>query len=176
MTPMISKKYAEPQKRVSLTSAFRQGLETPARSPSPEAIACAAVMLRDYSMSGDAGIGTILAKIAGLAQAQQDTISFDDAVHDWDLMFCAVEDRLSSAVGKVLYATPGMELHAETAMLQTIVLECVTALSQLHEALTQERGRRHQLEQETAEAEAALASGLARTTPAPGPANGRLVS
>ena len=172
---MISTKYAEPQKRISLASAFRQNLETQARSPGPEAIVCAADMMRDYSTSGDSGLGIIMAKIAALVQAQQDTISFDEAVHDWDLMFCAVEDRLSSAVGKVLYATPGMELHAETAMLQTIVLECVTALSQLHQALTQERGKRHELKEEAVDAEGALAEGLARTVPH-GQGNGGFVT
>ena len=175
MTAMISTKSAEPLKRVGLVSAFPQGLEIPARSPGPEAIACAAGMLRDYSLSGDAGIGTILAKIAALAQTRQDTISFDESVHDWDLMFRAVEERLSSAVSKALFATPGLALQAATAMLQTIVLESVTALSQLHEALTLERGKRHQLDHETANAEGALSGGLARTGPN-GAVNGGFVS
>lgn len=132
-------------------------------------------MLRTCAASGGAGIEAIVANLAALAQAQQDAISLDASVHDWDLMFRAVEDRLSSAVGQVLVATPGLEPQTATVLVQTIVLECVTALGQLHEALTQERGRRHQLEHETANAQASLADGFARTDP-PGAGNGGFVS
>ncbi len=163
---MISTKNAEPLRTVDLASSFRQGLEAPARFPGTEAIACAADMLREYTTSGDSGLEVLLVKIAALAQSQRDTISFDESVHDWDLMFCAVEDRLTSAVGKVLVATPGIEPQTAAALVQTIVLECVTALSQLHETLTLERGKRRQMEQEAAHAQGALAGGgLAHASP-----------
>lgn len=165
MTFIFPTKNAEPQKRVSLASAFTQGLLAPANCPHPEASACAAEMLRHYSRREGAGIETIVANIAALAQAQQNAISLDASVEDWDLMFRAVEERLSSAVGKVLVATPGLEPQTAAVLVQTIVLECVTALGQLHEALTQERGRRHQLEQETEKAHAALAGGLSHSSP-----------
>lgn len=175
MTFIFPTKSAEPQKKVSLASAFTQGLLAPTNGFHPEASAGAAEMLRPYSRPEGAGIEAIVANIAALAQAQQDAISLNASVEDWDLMFRAVEDRLSSAVGKVLVATPGLEPQTAAVLVQTIVLECVTALGQLHEALTQERGKRHQLEQETERAQAALAGGLVHSSP-PKAGNGGLVS
>lgn len=132
-------------------------------------------MLRTYARPDGAGIEAIVANITALAHAQQAAISLNASVQDWDMMFRAVEERLSSAVGKVLVATPGLEPRTAAVLVQTIVLECVTALGQLHTALTLERGRRQQLERETGNAQAALAGGLASTSLA-GPESGGFVS
>lgn len=155
INPMTLAKIVETQNPVDPAAALRHGLAIQARCPHPEASVCAADMLRNYANCGGTGIEDIVASIAALAQAQQAAISLDDSVHDWDMMFRAVEDRLTSAVGKVLVATPGLEPQTAAVLVQTIVLECVTALGQLHVALTQERGRRHQ--QKTGHARVALA-------------------
>lgn len=151
------------QARTAL-AVLTQDFMNPAKCPHPEASACAADMLRTYTGSDGAGIEAIVAHIAALAHAQQDAISLKASVQDWDMMFRAVEERLSSAVGKVLVATPGLEPQTAAVLVQTIVLECVSALGQLHVALTQERGRRQQLEQKTGDAQAALADELARSS------------
>ena len=158
-------KIVELPQSVQPASAVLQGLETQARCAHPEASVYAADMLRNYAMGGSVGIDAIVANIAALAQAQQAAISLDDSVLDWNMMFRAVEDRLTAAVGKVLVATPGLEPQTAAELVQTIVLECVTALGQLQVALTKERGQREGLEQETAEAQSALAVALANASP-----------
>lgn len=136
---------AQKQARTAL-AVLTQDFMSPARCPHPEASACAADMLRSYAGSDGASIEAIVANIAELAHAQQGAISLDASVQDWDMMFRAVEERLTSAVGKVLVATPGLEPQTAAVLVQTIVLECVAALGQLHVALAQERGQRKRLE------------------------------
>lgn len=150
------------QARTAL-AVLTQDFMHPAKCPHPEASACAADMLRTYTESDGAGIEAIVANIAVLAHAQQDAISLNASVQDWDMMFRAVEERLSSAVGKVLVATPGLEPQTAAVLVQTIVLECVTALGQLHVALAQERGQRERLELEKDNAKVVLAVALANT-------------
>ena len=162
MTPLFPPQMAETKKHMSFASCFTAEGMNPGNGPHPEASVRASDMMRSHARSGG-GTQAIVANIAALEQAQQDTRSLDASVQDWDMMFRAVEERLSSAVGKVLVATPGLEPQTAAALVQTIVLECVAALDQLHAALTHERRRRHQLEQETGDAQAALADGLTRS-------------
>ena len=61
---------------------------------------------------------------------------------DWDALFNAVQARLRQAVGERLAATTAVEMHDATQRVQTIVLECATALDQLHGMLAHERSRR----------------------------------
>lgn len=69
----------------------------------------------------------------------------DITIEDWDALFGAVEARLRMTVGEPLAAPTGAHAHDAAVGVQTIVLECVAALEQLHTALTHERGRREQL-------------------------------
>lgn len=59
----------------------------------------------------------------------------DDAIDDWDAMFCAVKDRLRQAVGEGLPAP----MNGSVAALRAIVLDCVDALEQLHRSLQKAR-------------------------------------
>ena len=71
--------------------------------------------------------------------------SHDPAVlpdSDWDALFNAVQARLRQAVVERLAATTAVEMHDATQRVQTIVLECATALDQLHVMLAHERARR----------------------------------
>lgn len=167
MRLMIHSKKIETQHRLGLTSESQQRLHTPASCPHPEAKLCQAAMLSIYPAIDDVGIEAIVLNMAALAQAQQAAISLDDSVHDWDMMFRAVKARLTAAVGQVLVATPGLQPQVTAVLVQTVVLECVSALSQLHASLTQERGQRDELEQEleqaASNAKAMLATGRART-------------
>jgi hypothetical protein len=176
MTPIFPAHTPEPTKQArTALAALTQNFMNTAKYLQSEANAGAADMRQTRALPDGAGIEAIVANIAALAHAQQDAISLNASVQDWDMMFRAVEERLSSAVGKVLVATPGLEPQTAAVLVQTIVLECVTALGQLHTALTLERGRRQQLEQETGDAQAALARGLASTS-LPGPESGGFVS
>ncbi|MDQ3058301.1 MAG: hypothetical protein M3R45_02085 [Pseudomonadota bacterium] len=63
----------------------------------------------------------------------------DIDVQDWDVMFCAVLERLRQSVGE-LPATPTMPPVPDSAgQVRAVVLECVDALSQLHAALKHDR-------------------------------------
>lgn len=94
-------------------------------------------------------------------------------IEDWDELFRAVESRLTLTVGPRLTGTPEPQADDRAGRIQVIVLECVTALEQLHTALTHERARCQWLELEVAEAQAALATALA-TAPEGRPARGAL--
>lgn len=86
----------------------------------------------------------------------------DIEIGDWDALFCAVEARLRLAVGEQpAVASEPPRMHDTAGRLQAIVLECVEALDQLHAALTQERGRRHQLELQVFNEQTAVAPSLA---------------
>lgn len=63
---------------------------------------------------------------------------------DWDALFHAVEARLRDAVNEPLAQRIKMLPPDAPELVQTIVLECVDALDQLHRALTHERQQRDQ--------------------------------
>jgi len=67
------------------------------------------------------------------------------SVEDWDALFRAVEIRLREAVGEHLGTLPDTPHHSaevSASLVQAVVLDCVTALEQLHAALKTERGER----------------------------------
>lgn len=82
----------------------------------------------------------------------------DIAVADWDVLFRAVKIRLTLSAGEKLAAVPPSQAGEAAELVQSIVLECVGALHQLHLALTLERGRR--------DLSAATAPGVQVTQPA----------
>lgn len=64
------------------------------------------------------------------------------AIKDWDVLFRAVEARLLLSVGDKLASVPKSRASDAAELVQSTVLECVTALHQLHIALTRERDQR----------------------------------
>jgi hypothetical protein len=69
-------------------------------------------------------------------------LPLDIAITDWDLLFRAVMVRLMLSVGEKLAAAPRSQADEAAEMVQSVVLECVGALHQLHLALMQERHQR----------------------------------
>jgi hypothetical protein len=66
-------------------------------------------------------------------------------VDDWNVMFDAVRTRLMRTVGERLGELPEGPPHSaelSASLVQAVVLDCVSALDQLHAALTQERSQR----------------------------------
>ncbi len=66
-------------------------------------------------------------------------------VDDWDVMFEAVRARLIHSVGERLGELPDLPHHSaelSASLVQAVVLDCVSALEQLHSALQQERSQR----------------------------------
>lgn len=67
------------------------------------------------------------------------------AIEDWDALFCAVQTQLKHAVGEqlgVLPRSPVRSIDMAATLVQAIVLDCVSAMEQLHAALKQERSQR----------------------------------
>lgn len=58
---------------------------------------------------------------------------------DWDLLFQAVQSRLSTAAGARLASSPSPQADDARADFQAVVLDCVVALDQLRTAVTSER-------------------------------------
>lgn len=63
----------------------------------------------------------------------------DIDVQDWDVMFCAVLDRLRLSVGELPAVQTVSPVPDPACQVQAVVLECVDALSQLHAALKHDR-------------------------------------
>lgn len=61
------------------------------------------------------------------------------AAEDWDVMFRSVLERLRLASGEVAVQGPVLKAPDPVTLLQIIVLECVSALDQLHVALKLDR-------------------------------------
>lgn len=70
-----------------------------------------------------------------IAQAPSSGIS----TADWDLLFGAVEARLSAIADDLLDASDGLPARDATAVAQVSMRECVAALQQLHSMLADER-------------------------------------
>lgn len=98
------------------------------------------------------------APLAGALTANQ---PLDIAIPDWDDLFHAVEARLKAAVEM----TPAQALASQppgaAGEVQVVVLECLTALDQLHVALMHERQIHCQFEQVVSDAQAAATRALA---------------
>ncbi len=61
------------------------------------------------------------------------------SVADWDIMFCAIQSRLSETVGDRPKSEPAPQADDTAGHIQVVVLECILAMDQLHKALTHER-------------------------------------
>lgn len=75
---------------------------------------------------------SVLPAFAAACEASQ---KIDIAVQDWDVMFCAVLDRLSHSVDELAPAQTVLPMPDPACQHQAVVLECVQALAQLHTAL-----------------------------------------
>lgn len=85
--------------------------------------------------------GTAVSGVFTAPEEQHLTIAPDD----WSALFRAVQTQLRMAVGDqlgVLPHTPGHSAELSATLVQAMVLDCVDALDQLHEALKQERSQR----------------------------------
>lgn len=60
---------------------------------------------------------------------------------DWDIMFCAIQLRLTHAVAERARAAPLPQQDDAADRLDVLVLECVSEMGRLHEALKQERSQ-----------------------------------
>ena len=60
--------------------------------------------------------------------------------HDWDAMFRAIQERLVKTVGDRPDSAPPPAADDAAGHVQVAVLDCVTAMAQLHAALLRERG------------------------------------
>ena len=60
-------------------------------------------------------------------------------IEDWDSLFGAVEERLRTTVEKPDSATTSLAAQDNVSRIKSVVLDCVSALDQLHRALRQER-------------------------------------
>jgi diguanylate cyclase (GGDEF)-like protein len=79
------------------------------------------------------------------------------AIGEWDEFLSAVKTSLRLAVGRRLDATSAPQWHETAGQVRASVLHCVAALDQLHTMLTQELGRRQQLELEVFDVQTTLA-------------------
>lgn len=79
----------------------------------------------------------------------------DISVEEWDILFCAVEERLRRMVDEHHTAATHPRLYGSRGSVQETVLECVAALDQLHAALAHERERYHRSEPDVLEVQAA---------------------
>ncbi|WP_411886200.1 hypothetical protein [Polaromonas sp. YR568] len=147
--------------RSALTMLSSSRLMKESNCQLPATSAAALDVLRDWAKGSAEGPdrahpGPILER---QLEAQAPDHPLDIAVADWDILFRAVKIRLMLSVGEKLTAsTPPSQAGEAAELVRSIVLECVGALNQLHQALTQERGRR--------DPSATLAPGAQATEPA----------
>jgi diguanylate cyclase (GGDEF)-like protein len=99
-----------------------------------------------------------------LARIALPDLASDIAMGDWEALFGAVKARLRLSVGESPAATPEPLLLGKAGQVRTSVLECMTALDQLHTTLAHELGRRRQLELEVFDTQTALAQARAELT------------
>lgn len=81
----------------------------------------------------------------------------DVAIEDWDVLFCAVKERLRLSVDDRRGAAPESQPQDAADRICTTVLECIEALDQLHRTQQHELGRRQRLELEVFDTRTALA-------------------
>ncbi len=62
---------------------------------------------------------------------------------DWDVMFLAIQERLEGCVKDAGLNFSDSELRERCIVTETVVLECIQAMKQLHSALTTERTGHH---------------------------------
>jgi|GEM_PF-1111771 len=110
----------------------------------PGASAAVLDILRDWAAGdGERGHDALLAsRPMRPFEARLPDYPLDIVITDWDLLFRAVMVRLMLSVGEKLAAPPRSQAGEPAEMVQSVVLECVGALHQLHLALMQERAER----------------------------------
>ena len=83
-------------------------------------------------------------------------------VEEWNVLFAAVNARLRQTVDVYTSLAPEKDITLEPvpAAVQAHVEECVQALELLHSALTLERNKRQQLEQEVMDVQVVIAKAL----------------
>lgn len=101
------------------------------------------------------------ASAAPLVRQALPKLTSDVAIADWEDLLNAVKDRLRLTVGKWLVSTPEPLVHAKAGWIQASVLECVVALDQLQNTLTNELIRLRLLKLELDAANLALAQARA---------------
>jgi diguanylate cyclase (GGDEF)-like protein len=79
------------------------------------------------------------------------------AIENWDSLFRLIMARLRLTVGEHDAQLSTSREGKALRRIQTSVLECLSALGQIYEVLTQEKRRRNQLEQEVFEARTTVA-------------------
>lgn len=130
--------------RSALTMLGSPELLKESRCELPAGSAAALDVLRDWAKGDGEGADDI--HLASLPERQLEALApdhpMDIAVIDWDVLFRAVRARLMLSVGEKLAAAPRSQAEEAAELVQSIVLECVGALHQLHLALIQERGQR----------------------------------
>lgn len=72
-------------------------------------------------------------------ESQQTPEPLQISIADWDILFLAIQLRLRNAVGDRLPSTPLPQIGDAAGHVQIAVLECITAMEQLHVALGHER-------------------------------------
>ena len=130
--------------RSALAMLNSTGFLTEPRREVPGASAAVLDVLRDWAAGdGERGHDALLAsRRARQFEALLPDYPLDIAITDWDLLFRAVMVRLMLSVGEKLAAPPRSQAGEPAEMVQSIVLDCVGALHQLHLALMQERAER----------------------------------
>ena len=106
------------------------------------------------SLFHDASTNTTPAPLA--KTPPQDTRS-DVAIEDWNDLLSAVEARLRLIADTLLNINPEQGLLDPADRVRAGVLECVSALDQLHTTMANDAGRRQQLELDIFDAQTALA-------------------
>lgn len=91
------------------------------------------------------------------ARATALELAFDVAIGDWEVLLTAVKSRLEGTAGELLDAAARQPHEPCLERAQASVLECVSALDQLHTTLRHELARREQPELELADLRAELA-------------------
>jgi len=130
--------------RSALAMLNSTGFLTESRREVPGASAAVLDVLRDWAAGdGERGHDAPLAsRPARQLEARLPDYPLDIVITDWDLLFRAVMVRLMLSVGEKLAAPPRSQAGEPAEMVQSIVLDCVDALHQLHLALMQERAER----------------------------------
>ena len=128
--------------RSALTMLSSPELMKVSNSRLPESSAAALDVLRGWAKGDGDDIDIRSGSGASPLAAFAPDRPLEIAIKDWDVLFRAVEARLLLSVSHKLVSVPKSQASEATELVQSIVLECVTALHQLHLALTQERDQR----------------------------------
>lgn len=85
----------------------------------------------------------------------------DIPIRDWEVLFCAVKDRLSLSVGEGQDPDSMRDRRSGSGVMRASLIECVQALNHLHGMLAHEVVRCEQLERSLFDAQTELAQSRA---------------